>query len=59
MRPETTSDERRDHRVDVGPADEAIEHQLTAALEAAEGRETRFHLRQGLQLLEALKERDR
>ncbi|WP_251341681.1 hypothetical protein [Haloplanus halophilus] len=36
--------------------DEALERQLRAALDAAEGEETRFHLRQALQLVEALGE---
>ncbi|AXG05713.1 hypothetical protein DU500_04260 [Haloplanus rubicundus] len=45
---------------DVGPTvastAEAIDRQLTAALDAAESSETRFHLRQALQLVEALDE---
>ncbi|MFC7172733.1 hypothetical protein ACFQL0_03940 [Haloplanus litoreus] len=35
---------------------EAFERQLQTALESAEGEETRFHLRQALQLAKALEE---
>jgi hypothetical protein len=37
--------------------DDAIERQLRAALETTDESETRFHLRQALQLVEALDER--
>jgi hypothetical protein len=37
--------------------DEAIERQLRAALDVADEEETRFHLRQALQLVAALDER--
>jgi len=43
---------------DIGPTvastTEAMERQLTDALDAAESAETRFHLRQALQLVKAL-----
>jgi hypothetical protein len=45
---------------DVGPTTkstaEAIDRQLTAALNAAKSSETRFHLRQALQLVKAFDE---
>ena len=45
---------------DLGPTTasttEAIERQLMDALDAAESAETRFHLRQALQLIKALDE---
>jgi hypothetical protein len=45
---------------DVGPTvastSEALERQLTDALDAAESSETEFHLRQALQLVKALDE---
>lgn len=40
----------------VASASEAIERQLTDALDASESPETRFHLRQALQLVKALDE---
>jgi len=43
-----------DGRPTVASTTEAIERQLTDALDAAESAETRFHLRQALQLVEAL-----
>ena len=45
---------------DIGPtvasATEAIERQLTDALDAAESSQTKFHIRQALQLAKALDE---
>lgn len=43
-------------RPTVASASEAIERQLTAALDASDPAQTRFHLRQALQLAEALDE---
>ena len=55
--------DRRGNRgsdTDAGPTvastSEAIERQLTDALDASESAETRFHLRQALQLVKALDE---
>jgi hypothetical protein len=53
----TTSDGRRREPVDGGSVGEAIERHLEAALDAPDRGETQFHLRQGLQLLAALDER--
>ncbi|MFB6196563.1 MAG: hypothetical protein ABEI80_10360 [Haloplanus sp.] len=50
----TAPDERGDHEPEVRPTEEAIERHLLAALDDAEAPGTRFHLRQALQLLEAL-----
>ncbi|WP_157969494.1 hypothetical protein [Haloplanus rubicundus] len=40
----------------IASTSEAIERQLTAALDAAESSQTQFHLRQALQLVKALDE---
>ena len=47
----STSDVRGDDP-DYRPTTEAIETQLHAALDGTETRETRYHLRQALQLVE-------
>jgi len=41
---------------DLTTTGEALERQLTRALDAADTEQTRFHLRQALQLLKALDE---
>ncbi|WP_049934865.1 hypothetical protein [Haloplanus natans] len=52
--------DQRGADTDAGPtvasASEAIERQLTEALDASQSPETRFHLRQALQLVKALEE---
>lgn len=45
-----------DRRIDPDSADEAVDRHLTAALDATDRPEVRYHLRQGLQLLKALEE---
>ena len=45
-----------DIRPTVASATEAIERQLTDALDAAESPQTKFHIRQALQLAKALDE---
>jgi hypothetical protein len=52
------SGERGDAEPTVASASEAMERQLTAALDASASTRTRFHLRQALQLVEALDERE-
>jgi hypothetical protein len=53
----SASDRRVTGEVEIAPsANETVERQLRAALDAAEDPETRFHLRQALQLVEALEE---
>jgi len=62
MRPGSRSDRGGNRAVDtdVGPTvastGEAIERQLTDALDAAESPQTKFHIRQALQLAKALDE---
>ena len=51
MRHRPTTDDRR---IDPDSANEAVDRHLTAALEATEQSEVRYHLREGLQLLKAL-----
>ncbi|WP_338741000.1 hypothetical protein [Haloplanus salilacus] len=53
MSSESTTDARDGESERMGTA-AAIETQLIAALEGAEDREIRYHLRQALQLVEAL-----
>jgi ribosome-binding factor A len=59
MRSDTTVDDARDHEGDARRASRVIERELAAALDAATEPEVRFHLRQGLQLLEAMERRRR
>lgn len=62
MRSESHSDRGGSSGVETGTGptiastSEAIERQLTDALDAAESTQTRFHLRQALQLVKALDE---
>jgi hypothetical protein len=53
MHSESTAD-TRDGKPECSTPADAIETQLTAALDGAEDRKTRYHLRQALQLVEGL-----
>ncbi|MFB6100998.1 MAG: hypothetical protein ABEJ73_00345 [Haloplanus sp.] len=57
MRSESVSNNQGEKRVDPSTTDEAIERHLRSALDAAETREAKFHLRQALQLAEVFDER--
>jgi hypothetical protein len=55
MSSESAADGRGDRGAETTPTPaEALDRQLRSALEAAEEEETRFHLRQALQLVKAL-----
>jgi hypothetical protein len=60
MRSESRSDGGNGAEMDTAPSvamtTEALESQLTMALDAADTPQARFHLRQALQLVEALDE---
>ncbi|MFC7254178.1 hypothetical protein ACFR97_08120 [Haloplanus litoreus] len=57
MSSESATEGRGERGAEAAPAPvEAFERQLQTALESAEGEETRFHLRQALQLAKALEE---
>lgn len=53
MPSESTADTRAEAPERPTPMD-AIENQLTAALDGTEDRDTRYHLRQALQLVEGI-----
>jgi hypothetical protein len=53
MNSRSTTQKRTDGDGDGAATNATVERELRAALEAADSHETRFHLRQALQLVEA------